>query len=561
MGNVSSIQFPNSLLVPAGAGLAAHLLYNAREPKTIAEHLTYLLAAPIAIGSVWYNEQFFTSPIVSVLASLGIYLATLSTSVVAYRLSPFHPLARYPGPLLAKISRLHALRITAGDHQYQYYHALHEKYGNVVRTGPDHLHIREVDAVKEILGHKNPWVKGPRYKVTKPPGTAGGLLFMTDQAEHAQRRKVWDRAFNPSSLKGYEPMLANRTRQLSDNIRDRTADGSTLDLAEWFAFFSFDFMGDFALGGAFDMMAKGEDPNGNIEATVLAIRGTEIAGTMPWLSPFLLALPRPEGAKRQLGLAKAQMIKRREGGSLNKDLFYHILGEDDGSKGPKLDLDLITLILEASLAITAGSDTTAMSLTNTFFYLMTNPEVYARLKEEIDENVPADIDVADPAQVTKLPYLQAVLNESMRLLPAVPNGVQRRPPPGAGTVLVAGNPVPQGTTVQIGTFSLHRDPRYFYPKTNEFWPERWLLSPQEAAAKGLKHDTNAFMPFSVGPTNCVGRRLAEIETRVVVATLVRKFDFKLKEGFPAHKWESEMKDHFVMARGMGLPVTCTPRTN
>jgi hypothetical protein len=78
-------------------------------------------------------------------------------------------------------------------------------------------------------------------------------------------------------------------------------------------------------------------------------------GTMPWLKPFLLALPRPKAAQRQLLLSKTQMLKRQEQGSLNKDLFYHLLGED-GEKGQRLELDLITLILEASLAITAGTD-------------------------------------------------------------------------------------------------------------------------------------------------------------------------------------------------------------
>jgi cytochrome P450 len=98
-------------------------------------------------------------------------------------------------------------------------------------------------------------------------------------------------------------------------------------------------------------------------------------------------------------------------------------------------------MFESTLAIVAGSDTTGTALANTMFYLITHPEVFARLRREVDaaagEGTSYDVDV-QPDVLGDLKYLQAVINETLRLQPAVPNGVQRTPPQEGGPVIVAG---------------------------------------------------------------------------------------------------------------------------
>jgi cytochrome P450 len=87
--------------------------------------------------------------------------------------------------------------------------------------------------------------------------------------------------------------------------------------------------------------------------------------------------------------------------------------------------------IEASLALVAGSDTTATTLSNAVFYLIRHPQVFARLRVEIDAacgghgNYEEGI---EPSILSELEYLQAVLNETLRLQPAVPNGIQRTSP-------------------------------------------------------------------------------------------------------------------------------------
>jgi hypothetical protein len=94
--------------------------------------------------------------------ALPAYWTALSASVVAYRLSPFHPLARYPGPLLARVSRFWATRVMLSGVQHKVSHDLFERYGDVVRTGPDHLIFRDPAAIPVVLGGRNMWRKGDR---------------------------------------------------------------------------------------------------------------------------------------------------------------------------------------------------------------------------------------------------------------------------------------------------------------------------------------------------------------------------------------------------------------
>ena len=101
---------------------------------------------------------------------------------------------------------------------------------------------------------------------------------------------------------------------------------------------------------------------------------------------------------------------------------------------------------------------------------------------------------------------------------------------------------------------LHRDPRNFcFP--DAFWPERWLLAaPGGAGAPpDFRHDEGAFIPFSHGPMNCVGRALALQEIRTVVCAVLRRFRLRPAEGWSLADYVAEYRDYFVTTRGK-VPV-------
>lgn len=118
--------------------------------------------------------------------------------------------------------------------------------------------------------------------------------------------------------------------------------------------------------------------------------------------------------------------------------------------------------------------------------------------------------------------------------------------------------MPEGTEVYVSPYALHRDPRNFSPCTEEFWPDRWL-DPTSDATEGFVHNTGAFIPFSYGPANCVGRHLARLEIKMLLVLLLSKFDVEFVEGFDRKAWEDSLCDYFVMTARRRLDVILTAR--
>lgn len=107
-------------------------------------------------------------------------------------------------------------------------------------------------------------------------------------------------------------------------------------------------------------------------------------------------------------------------------------------------------------------------------------------------------------------------------------------------------------------WSVQRDPRNFsYP--NNFWPERWLIAEglQESTEK-IIHNSNAFIPFSFGPANCVGKNLAMQEMRMLICHFMQKLDVRFADGWDTKEWERELQDKFITKIGR-LPVVIQRR--
>ena len=120
--------------------------------------------------------------------------------------------------------------------------------------------------------------------------------------------------------------------------------------------------------------------------------------------------------------------------------------------------------------------------------------------------------------------------------------------------------LPEGTNTFIPTFALQRDPRYFSPAPDSFWPDRWLSrdkrQSQAPAAGPEVLDLAAFIPFSYGPASCVGKNLALQEMRMMAALLVQKFNFEFAKGYDPSQWEGQLEDFYVRGHGK-LPTVIT----
>ncbi|KAL0573890.1 hypothetical protein V5O48_008062 [Marasmius crinis-equi] len=342
-----------------------------------------------------------------------------------------------------------------------------------------------------------------------------------------------------------------RLVQLIEILDGKAAGKQTVDLAEWISFFSYDFMGDMAAG--FELMRDG-DVKGLWKIMESGIAIQSYTQHIPWMRPVVVALGALDSSGQKLREFVAHTAKTRaqKGTELEgEDISTYLLDEKNPNPRP-ISSDVYAA--EATLAIVAGSDTTATSISCIFFYIVNDKPMFDRLRAEIDASFPPEQGVApheDTARLAALPFLNAVINEALRLQPPVPTGLQRAPEAGSGGKMVGSIFVSEGTSVTIPPYALHRDPRYFSPDPDRFWPDRWLK-------ENVELNQAAFIPFSVGPMNCVGKSLAQVELRAVIATLVQRFDMDFEDGWDRSRWEGDLEDFFVFRKG-ALPMALRQR--
>ncbi|TFY64573.1 hypothetical protein EVJ58_g2549 [Rhodofomes roseus] len=546
----------DGLLADAGLALLAHLWFKRYEPTDLVS-LGILLGVLPAVPVALLRVPLASTPL-AILVGYASFYAFLLFSITAYRLSPFHPLYKYPGPLLGRLTNFRGMFIAAGGKQHLYFKEMHAKYGPIVRLGPNVLSIVDTDLLPSILNMpRGPMWDGRRISGKRGQGTAGiqkgNLMGSRNMQVHGEARKVWNRAFTTASVKKYEPIVIRRVSQLVDELKGRCAanpsKAAEVDIAYWIDCFSFDFMGDFAFGGPFDLLRDG-DKIGVLKMMEDSLFVPNLSGHVPWTIEAVVRLPfLPKGAKGLGEFAFKQVLRRLKEGAVHDDLFYHLNDE------AKIDNDpppLPVLVSNAVTAIVAGSDTTAASLTHALYLLMGHPTCYKRLQSELDAAFPPGGEMpTDSAKLAQLEYLNAVINETLRLFPALMTSLQRGPTPGSGGQLLGGKMfVPEGTGVYIPPYVYNRDPRFFSPNPEVFWPERWILAKSDPS---ITLNASAFLSFSAGPANCVGKPLALIEMRMTLASLLQAFEVRYADGYDSRKWVDGLGDFLVTTRGE-LPV-------
>jgi cytochrome P450 len=252
----------------------------------------------------------------------------------------------------------------------------------------------------------------------------------------------------------------------------------------------------------------------------LTFQMVEFLNTMPLLAPLTRFLMRDAVAARN-----SQWAYTTE--AVNKRL------RDESQQGRADFIDSMTrenlmsydeILANASMLVLAGSDTTASLLSGAMYWIMRTPRVMEKLVAEVTTAFERESDITALSVVAKLPYLNAVLEESLRRYPPVPSLLAR--------VAVEDDTVISGVHVSKGVLvSVHQSSSYWtarnFARPHEFLPERWLPEAKEPGSE-FYHDNRAVLqPFSTGPRNCVGRNLAYVEMRLVVSKLLWNFQFDL----------------------------------
>ncbi|CAG8616198.1 14678_t:CDS:2 [Cetraspora pellucida] len=180
------------------------------------------------------------------------------------------------------------------------------------------------------------------------------------------------------------------------------------------------------------------------------------------------------------------------------------------------------LIGQVMTLLIGGHETTSTALSWAFYFLAKYPDVQDRLRTELFD-VFTDRD-HQPAldEIDQLKYLECILKETLRIVPPVPS--LRR-----CTIkdeIMDGYVIPKGTPLVIPVYAIHHDPLIWGEDAESFNPSRWL-DPEIKS----KISTSTYLPFSAGPKNCIGMKIAQLEFKSILSILVRNFKFKIVEGF------------------------------
>ena len=352
--------------------------------------------------------------------------------------------------------------------------------------------------------------KSTLTKIVVGPLLGQGLLISEGDFWRRQRRLAQP-AFHRSRTNEYSPVMVECALERMKHWRA----GETRNIAEEMMKLTL----EVAVRTLFGTTLAG-DSDSIGKAMTFLMRYYLRRGRSPWRIPASWPTPANRRARREVdymdSLIYGIISDRKKDTQPRNDLLSLLMGamNEDGSQMTERQVrdESMTLFV-------AGHETTALSLSWTWYLLGENPEAEARLHQELHAVL-----AGRPAEVSdleNLPYLNAVVHESLRLYP--PAFVMARM--NVEPVRFGGYEFPPGTTLLASQWVMHRDARIF-DQPERFLPERWLDGLESRLPPG------AYFPFGDGPRRCIGQGFAQLETALVIAAIAQKFRFRLKKDFP-----------------------------
>ncbi|THV46320.1 hypothetical protein BGAL_0395g00010 [Botrytis galanthina] len=470
-----------------------------------------------------------------VLISVLSYIAT----VVVYN-AFFHPLSRFRGSPTWVVSRVPFIYTMLSGILPYHIKKLHDKYGTVLRVAPDELSFTDPQAWKDIYLQKQ-FIR-PKEWGSRPPGVEAHNFITANAIDHARFRKAFQPAFSARATKSHEPTLKKYidllVLRLNEAIAGQRTDNGTVDLVQWLNFTTFDIIGDLGWGSSFKCLQ--ESSYHPWIKVVLHFKAVLIANSIkyyPWLEAFLMKITPAsalEDLRQALETGHLRVQDRLDHDVNQPDIMSHVI--DHNKSSTEMALSTGEIEMNSMALIVAGSETLTTTLAAAIHFLLENPKCLETLEREIRTNFSMEEQITNESTIS-LPYLMAVLNESLRMSPPLPDSLRREVPSGGATI--AGHFVPGGTTVSVACWSLfHSSSNFASP--DEFIPERWLDNSGNRTSMNKQADSeNVFYPFSLGAHNCIGQPLAWMEMRLILSRLIWNFHIQVPSGEKLQNWTDQ----------------------
>ncbi|KAK7391482.1 hypothetical protein VNO78_19898 [Psophocarpus tetragonolobus] len=386
--------------------------------------------------------------------------------------------------------------------------------------------ISSIEATKEILQTHDTLFSDR----TNPDITTSynhnrySLVFLPVSPLWQELRKICHgNLFSTKTLDASVDLRRKKMKELLTDIRQRSLNGEVVDIGRAAFMACINFLSYTFLSLDF-VPSVGDSQYKHIVGTLLKATGTpNLVDYFPVLRVF-----DPQGIRRHTTnyidklfnvfdpLIDERMRKRKEKDYVtNHDMLDILLDISEGSSGKIHKKQIKHLFLDLFVA---GTDTTAYGLERSMTELMHNPEVMRKVKKELAEKIGVGKAVEEE-EVGRLPYLQAVVKESLRMHPPAPLLLPRR---AKVDVEVCGYRVPKGAQVLINEWAIGRSPDV-WENAHIFSPERFLDSDIDVKGRHFK-----LTPFGSGRRICPGSPLAVRMLHNMLGSFINAFDWKLE---------------------------------
>lgn len=485
-------------------------------------------------------------------AFIALAFLTAHTSYLIVNRLYLSPISHIPGPKLAALTWAYEFYydvLLGGQYTFKILD-LHKQYGPMIRINPYEIHVADKTFFHTLY-------TGPTHRrdkwafYAKQFGADDSIFSTVDHDLHKLRRTALNPFFATSKVRELQPVIdaqvGNVLRRLEEHARGSK---EPLDLVVVFAAFTNDVINEYAFARSEHLVDKPDFGRRVIESILRGTYMGTLAKHMPWSLPVLDALPDTVTEKWVPGMdefnhlrrtirAQLASIKRGEDSQdkvLQQTIFHDLLASEIL---PESERTVDRLAQDGQVLNQAGTLTTSNALCIAVFHLLDQPSCLAKLRAELLHAMPDPEVTISFADLQQLPYLSAVVKETLRLgFGGTGTRLGRVAPDEAMQYVERTGEkekvwcIPPGTPVGMTAYQILTDEEVF-PDPFGFHPDRWLAVDAELQERYL-------IVWGVGTRSCLGQNLARAELLLMLARLFRRWGGDAQQVDGGLKHESDV---------------------
>ncbi|KAI0400645.1 cytochrome P450 [Xylaria palmicola] len=497
--------------------------------------------------ATWAFDSISSRSGTGLTAVLTLLILVLWYAISAIR--SWHRLRQFPGPVFASFSYLWGyFKMTTGR---MHLHLAEEqgRYGKIMRIGPNELLVYDPQTLWQINNVRSNYRRGDWYGSIQFDPYGHSVLSEPDTARHDKRKAKLAAGYAGKGSVDLEAKVDSQLAILVNLLKTKyLVEGKPhiVDFSRLMRFFQVDVVTLAGSGESWGDLATETDQFDFISIADSFVPFLHSFMMIPLLrdffaSQFFLRLAGPKhtdekGMGRFLGIVKNTVATRFDELDLDGHTRSDMLDEwiKHGMTRRECELEL-------AIQVPAGSETSTTAIRGIMLHLLSSPLSYQKLQDEIMASI-RERRISNPItneEAKGLPYLQAVINEGLRMIPPAVTGFPKRVP--AGGDVLCGRFVPEGTDIFVNLWSMLRNKEVFGADAEIFRPERFLECGEEKRMELLR---TVDLAFGYGRWQCPGKTLAWLELNKIFVEILRICDLQVVN--PQTPWRCRGYSSFLI---------------